>query len=189
MPQTALLPCYEDIHVDLQSCVIFDPAHRLTKPINRALISHVTSNSRRKAPSRFPKASTQSDFSRLYLTGALLDTYSYFHTLRLSALLATPMSSVAFARIARARLFNAHTLRTIRPARVHLQPAAAGFASSSRRLADAHDPHHEESFEEFTARYGHPFALVYEGQWVDESCGGDTVEKWRITISTFSSAA
>jgi hypothetical protein len=35
--------------------------------------------------------------------------------------------------------------------------AQRGFALSARRTAaadvDAHDPHHEESFEEFTARY------------------------------------
>ena len=75
------------------------------------------------------------------------------------------MSSAAIARVARARLFNStHQLQSLRPrlAPRVVHPAAviatAGFASSSRRAADASDPHHEESFEEFTARYAfHPY--------------------------------
>jgi len=69
-----------------------------------------------------------------------------------------PMSSAAFARIARARLAST-PCRLPRPAtRVQLQaakPAAAAFSTRTTGLRadhDAHDPHGEESFEEFTAR-------------------------------------
>lgn len=44
----------------------------------------------------------------------------------------------------------------------------AAFSVSAGRFAgdvDAHDPHHEESFEEFTARYAVPvFAVLGEGR-------------------------
>jgi hypothetical protein len=67
------------------------------------------------------------------------------------------MSSVAFARVARARLF---TLRTRLPVQkqVITAGAAAGFATSSRKLSA--DPHAEESFEEFTARYDFPTTIA-----------------------------
>ena len=76
-----------------------------------------------------------------------------------------PMSSVAFARIARARLSCSSTTSPsayrLRPTtRVQsVQPVwAASFSTRPSALrmpeGDAHDPHHEESFEEFTARYG-----------------------------------
>lgn len=64
------------------------------------------------------------------------------------------MSSAALARVARASFFSAPSAR-LRPVRAlqvqSFRPAAvAGFSSASRRLSD---DHHEESFEEFTARY------------------------------------
>ncbi|KAK5166535.1 Cytochrome c oxidase subunit 6 [Saxophila tyrrhenica] len=73
------------------------------------------------------------------------------------------MSSAALARVARARLF---TLRPRLPVcqnitKPALAPAsAAGFASSSKRLSA--DPHQEESFEEFTARYEKEFDSVQD---------------------------
>ncbi|KAK3698071.1 Cytochrome c oxidase subunit 6 [Vermiconidia calcicola] len=79
------------------------------------------------------------------------------------------MSSVAFARVARARLFTTHQIPLRSQSVTRWQPAAAvtataGFASSSVRkaAADAHDPHHEESFEEFTARYEKEFEQVQD---------------------------
>lgn len=48
----------------------------------------------------------------------------------------------------------------------------AAFSVSAGRFAgdvDAHDPHHEESFEEFTARYAAPvFAVFWEGRMMLE---------------------
>ncbi|KAK0264878.1 Cytochrome c oxidase subunit 6 [Friedmanniomyces endolithicus] len=83
------------------------------------------------------------------------------------------MSSVAFARIARARLCcnpttspSAYRLRpTTRVPSV--QPVGAACFStrpSALRMpeGDAHDPHHEESFEEFTARYEKEFDQVQD---------------------------
>ena len=43
----------------------------------------------------------------------------------------------------------------------------AAFSVSAGRFAgdvDAHDPHHEESFEEFTARYAVPVMLLWGGK-------------------------
>lgn len=69
------------------------------------------------------------------------------------------MSSAILARVARASLYNTQACR-VRPMRAfqaaQLKPTTAAFSSASRRMAgdpDPHDPHHEESFEEFTARY------------------------------------
>lgn len=67
------------------------------------------------------------------------------------------MSSALLARVARASFFNTHAAR-LRPVRAiqvsQFKPATSAFSTASRKLADhdAHDPHHEESFEEFTAR-------------------------------------
>ena len=66
------------------------------------------------------------------------------------------MSSAALARIARARLVapQGYRLRAITGFQAApVKPVACAFSTSSKKLAD-HDPHHEESFEEFTARYG-----------------------------------
>ncbi|KAK4920821.1 Cytochrome c oxidase subunit 6 [Elasticomyces elasticus] len=78
------------------------------------------------------------------------------------------MSSVAFARIARARLASTPLCR-VRPTRVQsVKPAAcvSPFSTRSAGLrmpdADPHDPHHEESFEEFTARYEKEFDSVQD---------------------------
>ncbi|KAK3627143.1 Cytochrome c oxidase subunit 6 [Elasticomyces elasticus] len=78
------------------------------------------------------------------------------------------MSSVAFARIARARLASTPICR-VRPTRVQgVKPAAcvSPFSTRSAGLrmpdADPHDPHHEESFEEFTARYEKEFDSVQD---------------------------
>jgi hypothetical protein len=55
----------------------------------------------------------------------------------------------------------------------------AAFSASTSRFAgdvDAHDPHHEESFEEFTARYA-DFVLFLGSRWEDwgySIVGGDT---------------
>jgi hypothetical protein len=82
------------------------------------------------------------------------------------------MASAAFARgLVRPRLF------ALRPRRLPvLLPAvtAAGFASSSKRLSA--DPHGEESFEEFTARYVYIHHTV-EGcnGWISKTYG----RKWR----------
>ena len=78
------------------------------------------------------------------------------------------MSSAAL-RVARAA-FSAP-----RVARLRFQPAvqqlsikpAAAFSTSSRKLSD--DPHAEESFEEFSARYGS--LLLYECQWWETRYG------------------
>ena len=64
------------------------------------------------------------------------------------------MSLSAFARTARAARLTSTPSYRLRPA-VHLAQANRTFVSSriSRMPAgDPHDPHHEESFEEFTAR-------------------------------------
>ncbi|KAK5697031.1 Cytochrome c oxidase subunit 6 [Elasticomyces elasticus] len=78
------------------------------------------------------------------------------------------MSSVAFARIVRARLASTPICR-VRPTRVQsVKPAAcvSPFSTRSAGLrmpdADPHDPHHEESFEEFTARYEKEFDSVQD---------------------------
>ncbi|KAK6430234.1 Cytochrome c oxidase subunit 6 [Oleoguttula sp. CCFEE 5521] len=56
-------------------------------------------------------------------------------------------------------------LRRTIPSSLRLS-ARRGFAVQTRRLAaadiDAHDPHHEESFEEFTARYEKEFESVQD---------------------------
>jgi hypothetical protein len=55
----------------------------------------------------------------------------------------------------------------------------AAFSVSAGRLAgdiDAHDPHHEESFEEFTARYAWFFVFLGErigGWWVELLLGDE----------------
>lgn len=52
----------------------------------------------------------------------------------------------------------------------------AAFSVSAGRFAgdvDAHDPHHEESFEEFTARYAIPvFAVFWGGSGKVGGCNG-----------------
>lgn len=69
------------------------------------------------------------------------------------------MASTAFARIARVRLVTSSAARfrpTVRVAQI-LKPTTFSIATAQWAAAghdiDAHDPHHEESFEEFTARY------------------------------------
>jgi hypothetical protein len=59
----------------------------------------------------------------------------------------------------------------------------AAFSVSAGRFAgdvDAHDPHHEESFEEFTARYAVPvFAVFWEGRKMLEiAMAGREMEEW-----------
>ncbi|CAK4016931.1 Cytochrome c oxidase subunit 6, mitochondrial [Lecanosticta acicola] len=76
------------------------------------------------------------------------------------------MSSAVLARVARASLFTSQACR-LRPVRAlpiaPFKTATAAFSSAGRRLAeDAHDPHHEESFEEFTARYEKEFEQVQD---------------------------
>ncbi|KAF7194221.1 Cytochrome c oxidase subunit 6, mitochondrial [Pseudocercospora fuligena] len=79
------------------------------------------------------------------------------------------MSSAVFARVARASRMS-NTLRCARPMRAvqlsqaQFKPATSAFSTASRKLADhdAHDPHHEESFEEFTARYEKEFDGVQD---------------------------
>ncbi|KAK4501759.1 hypothetical protein PRZ48_007568 [Zasmidium cellare] len=71
--------------------------------------------------------------------------------------------SSAIARVARVSIFSAPSAR-LRPVRaLQVQPfrpaAVAGFSSASRRLSD---DHHEESFEEFTARYEKEFESVQD---------------------------
>lgn len=74
-----------------------------------------------------------------------------------------PMSSAAFARFAvRARTVARPACR-VQKQTIRLQPATCAFSTSTRKLAtdtDPHDPHHEESFEEFTARYATPVGGV-----------------------------
>jgi len=77
------------------------------------------------------------------------------------------MSSAAFARVARARLFTlrprlAVQHQLVKPSAAPV--AAAGFATSSKRLSA--DPHGEESFEEFTARYDthYPESMARDGR-------------------------
>ena len=78
------------------------------------------------------------------------------------------MSSAAFARIARARLFQSHALRAAHPLRsARLAQPVASFSSSCRRWNDAH---HEESFEQFTARYDRSRTGGGEVQWLEEQC-------------------
>ncbi|KAK3073293.1 Cytochrome c oxidase subunit 6 [Teratosphaeriaceae sp. CCFEE 6253] len=82
------------------------------------------------------------------------------------------MSSAAFARIARARLTSAPLQCRLRPAtrpqaQVQVQAVKPAACFSTRGSAlradiDAHDPHHEESFEEFTARYEKEFDQVQD---------------------------
>jgi len=76
------------------------------------------------------------------------------------------MSTAALARVARASIFNAQAcrLRAVRGFQALQLPKTAAFSTASRRLADvdAHDPHHEESFEEFTARYEKEFEQVQD---------------------------
>ena len=82
------------------------------------------------------------------------------------------MSSAAFARVARARLFQtqAQALRAAHPIRAArlAQPAVASFSSSCMRRNDAH---HEESFEEFSARYGTPYQGGVGVQWLGSVLG------------------
>lgn len=61
------------------------------------------------------------------------------------------MSSAAFARVARARLVALRPRLAVHHQQTQRPVLAAGFSSSSKRLSA--DAHHEESFEEFTARY------------------------------------
>jgi cytochrome c oxidase subunit 5a len=70
-------------------------------------------------------------------------------------------SSAILARVARASLFHprAYTVRPMRttsfqPSSPFKPATSAFFSTTSRTFADPdpHDPHHEESFEEFTAR-------------------------------------
>ncbi|KAL9530745.1 Cytochrome c [Sphaerulina musiva] len=78
------------------------------------------------------------------------------------------MSSAVLARVVRASRLSTPACR-VRPMR-SFQPAllrpttASAFSTASRKLADhdAHDPHHEESFEEFTARYEKEFEQVQD---------------------------
>ncbi|KAK4621412.1 Cytochrome c oxidase subunit 6, mitochondrial [Fulvia fulva] len=78
------------------------------------------------------------------------------------------MSSAVLARMSRARFFAARPVRSFVVSPVFKPTtAAAPFSSASRRLAaspadDPHDPHHEESFEEFTARYEKEFEQVQD---------------------------
>ncbi|KAK5120806.1 Cytochrome c oxidase subunit 6 [Meristemomyces frigidus] len=77
------------------------------------------------------------------------------------------MSSVAFARIARARLLSQPSYRLRTTTRLaHVKPTAACFSTTTGGLrmpaGDPHDPHHEESFEEFTARYEKEFDQVQD---------------------------
>lgn len=125
----------------------------------------------RIAPSGCRKLPGRSDFSRQPFGPAVPEEalQSCTNKISLHSYHAyQPMSSAAFARITRARLFNAHTLH-LRPVRTTRVQPAAGFATSTRRLlpeGDAHDPHAEESFEEFTARYGRPYEEVGTVQWL-----------------------
>lgn len=51
----------------------------------------------------------------------------------------------------------------------------AAFSVSASRFSgdvDAHDPHHEESFEEFTARYADLVLALLEGNGGRERCNG-----------------
>lgn len=59
------------------------------------------------------------------------------------------MSSAIVARLARARLTTASASR-FRPAVRFVKPATVSFSSAARLRSD---PHAEESFEEFSARY------------------------------------
>jgi len=75
------------------------------------------------------------------------------------------MSSTSLFRVAaRASRYSARP--ALRPAARPLSPrtAAASFATTARwrKDVDAHDPHHEESFEEFTARYENEFNAVQD---------------------------
>ncbi|EME82029.1 uncharacterized protein MYCFIDRAFT_70565 [Pseudocercospora fijiensis CIRAD86] len=75
------------------------------------------------------------------------------------------MSSAVFAHIARASRMS-NTLRCARPMRAvqlsqtQFKPATSAFSTASRRLS-GHDTH-EESFEEFTARYEKEFDGVQD---------------------------
>ncbi|GAB7360576.1 hypothetical protein MBLNU230_g0460t1 [Neophaeotheca triangularis] len=75
------------------------------------------------------------------------------------------MSSAAFARFAvRARTVARPACR-VQKQTIRLQPATCAFSTSTRKLAtdtDPHDPHHEESFEDFTARYEKEFEKVQD---------------------------
>ena len=79
------------------------------------------------------------------------------------------MSAAAFVRSAS----RARVAPFARRAFVQQKPVfqRAAFSSGASRLAsadvDAHDPHHEESFEEFTARYADPVSAFERG-----GCGG-----------------
>ncbi|TKA68064.1 hypothetical protein B0A49_04564 [Cryomyces minteri] len=77
------------------------------------------------------------------------------------------MSSASFLRVA----MRARPLAFLRsPATTRWAPVASSslgsntFSTSARRAADKdpHDPHHEESFEEFTARYEKEFDGVQD---------------------------
>ncbi|KAI5365533.1 Putative cytochrome c oxidase, subunit Va/VI [Septoria linicola] len=80
------------------------------------------------------------------------------------------MSSSLLARVARASRFSTQSCR-VRPMRSSFQVSSFKpttstntFSTATRKLADhdAHDPHHEESFEEFTARYEKEFESVQD---------------------------
>ncbi|CAK1366555.1 Cytochrome c oxidase subunit 6, mitochondrial [Cercospora beticola] len=77
------------------------------------------------------------------------------------------MSSAVLARVARASRFSAQSCR-VRPMRSfqvsQFRPTTSAFSTATTKFADhdAHDPHHEESFEEFTARYEKEFEQVQD---------------------------
>ncbi|WPG98417.1 Hypothetical protein R9X50_00120700 [Acrodontium crateriforme] len=68
------------------------------------------------------------------------------------------MSSAVVARIARAR-FSAASASHFRPAVRFVKPATVSFTSAARLRSD---PHAEESFEEFSARYEKEFDSVQD---------------------------
>lgn len=82
------------------------------------------------------------------------------------------MSAAAFVRSAS----RARVAPFARRAFVQQKPVfqRAAFSSGASRLAsadvDAHDPHHEESFEEFTARYADPVSFSRE-EVVEDAMG------------------
>ena len=93
-------------------------------------------------------------------------------TMSVSALIrcATRARAAPFARPAQRALF------------VQQPVQRAAFSVSAGRFAgdvDAHDPHHEESFEEFTARYAVPVSAVFwEGRTTLEiAMAGGEVER------------
>ncbi|KAK8203553.1 Cytochrome c oxidase subunit 6 [Zalaria obscura] len=77
----------------------------------------------------------------------------------------TTMSSASFLRIAARAARTPAPLRAASRFQIQRLPAQTRtFSAGIRRLADPdpHDPHHEESFEEFTARYEKEFDSVQD---------------------------